>query len=116
MWGVALMGLLMAVAMAFATVGVARVARHRAGNAADLCALAAARLALFDPEGACARAAELAAQNGVQLTRCEINGEMAEVWTALPIALPMVGKRTATGRSRAGPGTGNSPDIEEDQQ
>ncbi|TMR88156.1 Rv3654c family TadE-like protein [Nonomuraea basaltis] len=103
LWGVALMGLLMAVATAFATVGSVRVARHHVNNAADLSALAAARLALFDPEGACVRAAELAAQNGVQLTRCEINDEVADVWTALSISLPVVGTRTVTGRSRAGP-------------
>ncbi|MDP4500656.1 Rv3654c family TadE-like protein [Nonomuraea turcica] len=102
-WGVALMGLLMAVATAFATVGAARVARHRVNNAADMSALAAARLALFDPEGACARAAALAAENGVELTRCEINDEVADVWTSLPISLPIVGTRTVSGRARAGP-------------
>lgn len=103
LWGVALMGLLMAVATAFATAGAVRVARHRVNTAADLSALAAARLALFDPEGACTGASVLAAQNGVKLSRCEITGEVADVWTELPISLPIVGTRTVTGRSRAGP-------------
>ncbi|MGW4793808.1 Rv3654c family TadE-like protein [Nonomuraea sp. NPDC004297] len=103
LWGVALMGLLMAIALALATVGSVRVARHRADSAADLSALAAARLALIDPEGACARAAELATSNGVELTKCEITDDVADVWTALPISLPLLGTRSVAGRSRAGP-------------
>ncbi|MEV0381815.1 Rv3654c family TadE-like protein [Nonomuraea sp. NPDC050643] len=103
LWGVALMGLLMAIATAFATVGSVRVARHRVNSAADLSALAAAKLAIIDPEGACARAATLAAQNGVTLTQCKITNDTADVWTSLPISLPLLGTRTLTGRSRAGP-------------
>ncbi|QYC37971.1 hypothetical protein Nocox_01690 [Nonomuraea coxensis DSM 45129] len=99
------MGLLMAVAMAFAMVGTARVARHRVNDAADLSALAAARLALLDPLAACARAGALATDNGVEMTRCEINDEVADVWTTLSISLPIVGTRTVTGRARAGPAT-----------
>ncbi|TDD16007.1 pilus assembly protein TadE [Nonomuraea diastatica] len=99
------MGLLMAVATAFATVGSVRVARHRVSSAADLSALAAAERVVADPEGACLRAATLAAQNGVKLTRCEIRDEVADVWTSLSISLPIAGTRTLTGRSRAGPAT-----------
>ncbi|UBU13811.1 Rv3654c family TadE-like protein [Nonomuraea gerenzanensis] len=103
LWGVALMGLLMAVAIALATVGSVRVAHHRANSAADLSALAAAKLALSDPEGACAKAAELAAENGVELVNCHITDDIADIWTALPISLPLLGRRTVQGRSRAGP-------------
>ncbi|MEV1171176.1 Rv3654c family TadE-like protein [Nonomuraea sp. NPDC049784] len=103
LWGVALMGLLMVVATAFATVGSVRVALHRVNGAADLSALAAAKLAIVNPEGACARAAALATQNGVELTQCEITNEVADVWTSLPISLPLLGTRTLTGRARAGP-------------
>ncbi|GAA2220340.1 hypothetical protein GCM10009850_122240 [Nonomuraea monospora] len=99
----ALMGLLMAVATALATVGSVRVAHHRANSAADLSALAAAKLALVDPEGGCDRASELAAENGVELARCQITGDVADVWTALSISLPLLGRRTVQGRSRAGP-------------
>ncbi|MFI7617795.1 Rv3654c family TadE-like protein [Nonomuraea terrae] len=102
-WGVALMGLLMAIAMVFATVGSVRVARHRVTSAADLSALAAARLAVIDPEGACDRASALAEQNGVELTRCTLTGDVVDVWTALSISVPLSGRRTVTGRSRAGP-------------
>jgi secretion/DNA translocation related TadE-like protein len=103
LWGVALMGLLIAVTTAFATAGTARVARHRVNNAADLSALAAARLALLDPQEACARAGALAAGNGIEMIRCEISGEVADVWTALSISLPVVGTATVRGRARAGP-------------
>ncbi|GAA3247764.1 Rv3654c family TadE-like protein [Nonomuraea helvata] len=103
LWGVALMGLLMTVATAFTTVGSARVALHRVNSAADLSALAAAKLAITNPEAACARAAALAVQNGVELTRCEITQEIADVWTSLPVSLPLLGTRTLTGRARAGP-------------
>jgi secretion/DNA translocation related TadE-like protein len=103
LWGVALMGLLMAVATALAAVGAVRVARHRVGNAADLSALAAAKLAMVDPEGACGRASTLAVRNGVQLTKCEITGEIVDIWTSLSITLPLAGTRILVGRSRAGP-------------
>ncbi|MFB4283698.1 Rv3654c family TadE-like protein [Nonomuraea sp. MTCD27] len=109
LWGVALMGLLMAIATAFATVGSVRVARHRVNSAADLSALAAAKLALIDPEGACERASALAKENGVDLTQCKITEDVADVWTALPISLPVLGPRTLTGRSRAGPATPTAP-------
>lgn len=99
------MGLLMAVATALATVGSIRVAHHRVNSAADLSALAAAKLALIDPEGACERASTLAAQNGVELTQCKITDDIADVWTALRLSLPLLGFRTLTGRSRAGPAT-----------
>jgi len=109
LWGVALMGLLMAVAMAFTTIGSARVAQHRVDSAADLSALAAAKLALIDPEAACARAAELATRNGAKLTKCEITDDRADVWTTLPLSLPLSGQITLHGRSRAGPAPPSPP-------
>ncbi len=103
LWVVALMGLLMAVATALALVGSVRVARHRVNDAADLSALAAARLAVVDPGAACVHAATLATENGVELSRCTITGEVADVWTSMEISLPGLGAHTVTGRSRAGP-------------
>ncbi|WP_049577751.1 Rv3654c family TadE-like protein [Nonomuraea sp. SBT364] len=103
LWGVALMTLLMAVATTFAVVGSVRVARHRVNAAADLSALAAAKLALIDPEAACTQAAAMASENGVELANCTITGEVADVWTALQITLPALGTRTLNGRARAGP-------------
>ncbi|MEU7862828.1 Rv3654c family TadE-like protein [Nonomuraea sp. NPDC049141] len=103
LWGVALMGLLMTVAMAFVTVGSVRVARHHVQDAADLSALAAARLAIVDPQAACDRAKIIAAKNAVQLLQCTLTGEIADVRTSLTITLPAIGTRTLTGRARAGP-------------
>ncbi|WP_425564006.1 Rv3654c family TadE-like protein [Nonomuraea longicatena] len=103
LWGIALMGLVMAVAMVFAAVGAARVARHRVHSAADLSALAAARLVIADPARACAQAAEIAKANGVRMARCVLTGEVADIWTELDLAFPGLGTRTVTGRSRAGP-------------
>lgn len=103
LWGVALIGLLMAVAMAIAIIGSVRVAHHRVYGAADLSALAAAKLALLDPESACTRAEAVARANDVALSQCTITGEMADVRTTLTISLPGFGTRTLTGRSRAGP-------------
>ncbi|WP_336212141.1 Rv3654c family TadE-like protein [Nonomuraea sp. LPB2021202275-12-8] len=103
LWSVALMGALMAVATALAMVGSVRVARHRLNDAADLSALAAARLAVVDPGSACAHAATLAVKNDVELLNCVITGEVADVWTSLEITLPGLGTHTLTGRARAGP-------------
>ncbi|MCA2229806.1 Rv3654c family TadE-like protein [Nonomuraea aurantiaca] len=111
LWGVALMGLLMAVATALATVGSVRVARHHVHDAADLSALAAARLAILDPRAACDRAKTVAAKNGAHLLECTLTGEIADVRTSLTITLPVLGTRTLTGRARAGPsGSGTSED------
>ena len=103
LWGVALMGLLMAVATAFAMVGSVRVARHHVHDAADLSALAAARLAIVDPQAACDRAEIVAAKNAVHLLECTLTDEIADVRTSLTITLPAIGTRTLTGRARAGP-------------
>ncbi|MEV0351870.1 Rv3654c family TadE-like protein [Nonomuraea sp. NPDC050680] len=103
LWGVAFMGLLMAVATALATVGSVRVARHHVHDAADLSALAAARLAILDPRAACDRARTVAARNGAHLLQCTLIGEIADVRTSLTITLPALGTRTLTGRARAGP-------------
>ncbi|MBB5075611.1 secretion/DNA translocation related TadE-like protein [Nonomuraea endophytica] len=97
------MALLMSVAMTLAAVGSVRVARHRVYAAADLSALEAARLALAAPDQACTRAEKVATANAVRLTRCTITDETADVWTSLEITLPGIGKRTLTGRARAGP-------------
>ncbi|WP_144791175.1 Rv3654c family TadE-like protein [Kocuria palustris] len=87
-------------------VGQAAILTHRAGNAADLSALAAADTArglrIGEP---CEVAAELARLNGAQLTDCAIVGPDAttadvSVGVDLPSALAVLGQ--AHGRSRAG--------------
>ncbi|MFD3566662.1 Rv3654c family TadE-like protein [Streptomyces sp. NPDC058667] len=78
--------------------GQAVAARHRAGGAADLAALAAADRALWGETEACAVASRVAAAQRAEVVRCAVRGDIAEV-TA----------RVASGpyrpgiRSRAGP-------------
>ncbi|WP_329034690.1 flp pilus-assembly TadE/G-like family protein [Streptomyces sp. NBC_01725] len=93
---------LIAVFAVVLAMGQAVVARHRAGSAADLAALAAAGHAPRGAQAACARAAEVAGAQGAEVVRCAVVGEVADVTARAgfgPYA-PMV-------RSRAGP-----PDAE----
>ncbi|WP_079041917.1 Rv3654c family TadE-like protein [Streptomyces aureus] len=78
--------------------GQAVAARHRAGGAADLAALAAADRALWGEAEACAAASRVAAAQGAELVGCAVRGELAEV-TARVVRGPY---RPAI-RSRAGP-------------
>ncbi|MBT2383028.1 Rv3654c family TadE-like protein [Streptomyces sp. ISL-11] len=78
--------------------GQAMVARHRAGGAADLAALAAADHALRGQETACGLAGKVAGAQGVRVVRCAVSGEFAEV-----SAEAREGPYTARARSRAGP-------------
>lgn len=90
-----------ALCAAFAVIlamGQAVVARHRAGSAADLAALAAAGHALRGPEAACARAAEVAGAQGAEVVRCAVVGEIVDV-----TARAAFGPYAPTVRSRAGP-------------
>ncbi|MEU4830540.1 Rv3654c family TadE-like protein [Streptosporangium sp. NPDC023615] len=103
-WTVALMALVFAVAMAIAIAGTARVARHRAQGAADLSALAAARLAFANPDQSCVRAGSVAAENGTAVTHCSVAEDgIVEIEVKMEIALPLKGRVTMTARSRAGP-------------
>ncbi|WP_330174412.1 pilus assembly protein TadG-related protein [Streptomyces sp. NBC_01498] len=90
-----------ALCVVFATIlalGQAVAARHRAGAAADLAALAAAGYALRGPEAACARAAEIAGAQDARVVRCAVVGEIADV-----TARAAFGPYAPTVRSRAGP-------------
>ncbi len=79
--------------------GQAVAARHRAGGAADLAALAAADRALWGEAEACAVAARVAAAQSAELVRCAVRGERAEV-----TARAVRGPYRPEVRSRAGPG------------
>lgn len=103
-WVTGLMALVFFVATAIVFAGTARVARHRARSAADLSALAAARLAFADPERGCVEASSLAAGNGAELIRCSIDGYgIADVQVTVRLSLPALGDRTITADARAGP-------------
>ncbi|MFE9556219.1 Rv3654c family TadE-like protein [Streptomyces sp. NPDC006703] len=83
-----------------AVLGLGQVvaARHRAGGAADLAALAAADRALWGSPDACAKAAEVARAQGAELVRCSVAGEIADVRVRARF-----GPYGPTVRSRAGP-------------
>jgi secretion/DNA translocation related TadE-like protein len=103
-WMIGLMTLIFAVAAAVTFTGMARVARHRAQSAADLSALAAARLAFADPDRGCAEASSLAVGNGAKVTRCFIDGDgIADVQVAVRLSLPVAGGLTVATVARAGP-------------
>ncbi|WP_329088928.1 Rv3654c family TadE-like protein [Streptosporangium sp. NBC_01469] len=103
-WTVGLMALVFAVAVAVVFAGMARVARHRAQSAADLSALAAAKLAFADPGRSCLRASSLAVDNEARVTRCSLSdGGIADIEVAMEISLPLKGPVAVTSRARAGP-------------
>ncbi|MFE0702557.1 Rv3654c family TadE-like protein [Streptomyces sp. NPDC058872] len=78
--------------------GQAVVARHRAGGAADLAALAAADRALWGEVEACAAASRVASAQGAELLQCSVREEVAEVTTR-----GVHGPYRPEVRSRAGP-------------
>ncbi|MGW0393371.1 Rv3654c family TadE-like protein [Streptomyces sp. NPDC003042] len=59
--------------------GQAVGARHRAGAAADLAALAAAATWAHGPEAACATAVRVARAQDATVIACRVEGEVAEV-------------------------------------
>ncbi|MFC8695594.1 Rv3654c family TadE-like protein [Streptomyces parvus] len=78
--------------------GQAVAARHRAGGAADLAALAAADRALEGAETACAAARRVAVAQDAVVVRCAVQGEVADV-----TARSGFGPYLPTVRARAGP-------------
>ncbi|WP_313905224.1 Rv3654c family TadE-like protein [Streptomyces sp. CS-7] len=78
--------------------GQAVAARHRAGGAADLAALAAADRALEGAEAACEAARRVALAQDAAIVRCAVQGEVADVTTRAGF-----GPYLPTVRSRAGP-------------
>ncbi|MFE6767424.1 Rv3654c family TadE-like protein [Streptomyces fimicarius] len=78
--------------------GQAVAARHRAGGAADLAALAAADRALEGASAACEAARRVALAQGAVLVRCAVLGEIADV-----TARSRFGPYEPAVRSRAGP-------------
>ncbi|MFC8532541.1 Rv3654c family TadE-like protein [Streptomyces sp. NPDC057249] len=86
-------------------------ARHRAGGAADLAALAAADRALEGVGPACASAEEVARAQGAEVVRCAVLGEVADVTARVrfgPYA-PEVRSRAGPPRARVGPPEGVPP-------
>ncbi|MDQ1626309.1 MAG: hypothetical protein QOI54_53 [Actinomycetota bacterium] len=86
------------------TRGAAVVARHRAESAADLAALAGARVQLAATGPPCARVAEVAARNGARLVACAARGD-GSLSVVLEVPGPSWGRLRlppARARARAG--------------
>jgi len=98
----AIAALLLIAGVAFA-LGSVVVIRHRAADAADLAALAAAGSADRGAEAACARAAVVVERMAVRLVSCRLDGWDALVEVAAPVP---GGLGDASARARAGPVTG----------
>ncbi|MGW7285286.1 Rv3654c family TadE-like protein [Streptomyces sp. NPDC054847] len=97
-WAAMATTVLCAVFAIILAMGQAVVARHRAGAAADLAALAAADNALWGTAEACATAGRVAGAQGAQLVRCSLTGEVADV-----VATARFGPYAPAIRARAGP-------------
>ncbi|MGW2403378.1 Rv3654c family TadE-like protein [Streptomyces sp. NPDC001739] len=103
---------LCAVFLALMGLGQAVTARHRAGGAADLAALAAADRAVQGPTAACTAAGRVAAAQHTRLVRCAVSGPVADVSVEAG-SEPF----TTQSRARAGPAAqGASPARTEAQR
>lgn len=97
-WAAMTTATLCAVFAVVLALGQVVVARHRAGGAADLAALAAADRALEGAATACRAAQEVAMEQGAEVVRCTVQGETADV-----AARVHLGPYAPEVRSRAGP-------------
>ncbi|WP_445195022.1 Rv3654c family TadE-like protein [Streptomyces sp. TR1341] len=97
-WSLGAIAVLCVVFGAVLALGHAVTVRHRAAGGADLAALAAADHWAEGGEAACALAGRVASAQEVRLTRCTVEGEIADVTAASGS-----GPFTAEIRSRAGP-------------
>ncbi|MFF5718603.1 Rv3654c family TadE-like protein [Streptomyces buecherae] len=98
------------------TMGAVVVARHRAGGAADLAALAAADHALEGERVACGLAERVARAQGARVVKCAVRGEIADLVAEVPAVrvasvLPSGASNALTPRvrARAGPATVGLP-------
>lgn len=103
-WVLALAAVLAVLGAGCVAVGVAVVARHRAGTAADLAALAGAGRAAVGDAGPCRAAEQVAGANGATVDGCDVrpNGVVA-VRASVAVRLGPLGSWRARAVARAGP-------------
>ncbi|MFE9682651.1 Rv3654c family TadE-like protein [Streptomyces sp. NPDC006285] len=106
-WTVGALAVLCVVFGAVLVMGQAVVARHRAGAAADLAALAAADHWMDGGTEACGRADQVARAQGTRVVRCAVSGDVSDVTVAAGR-----GPLTAEVRSRAGPAGPVAPGLD----
>ncbi|UQS27665.1 flp pilus-assembly TadE/G-like family protein [Amycolatopsis thermalba] len=97
-WAACAIAALVVVAGLLWGLGSAAIARHRAGGAADLAALAAAGQVGHGTDLACGRARWVAERMGARVVSCRFEG-----WDALVEVVVDTGLGSAVGRARAGP-------------
>ncbi len=112
LWLVAFAMVVFGAASAVVVEGVALAARHRAGNAADLSALAGAAT-LIDASGAgitsssdiaCRDADRIARANGARLIDCVVRDGIVEVVVVVTVRVGELSTEAVTAKARAGPG------------
>jgi secretion/DNA translocation related TadE-like protein len=101
---IAIGAMLSAVAAGGVLLGGAVTARHRAGAAADMAAIAAAQHALEGPAAACRAAAAIARVNRASVDTCRVVGAgVVEVRVRLAVSGPFGRLGPARAVARAGP-------------
>ncbi|KAA9149484.1 flp pilus-assembly TadE/G-like family protein [Amycolatopsis acidicola] len=105
-WAAGAVAVLLGIAGLLFLLGSAILTRHRATNAADLAALAAAGQAELGVAAACGRAQAVTEEMTVQLVSCRLDqwDALVEVEAAAP-----GGFGSATAHARAGPVARDSP-------
>lgn len=104
-WVVVVMAALCVVCGAVLAMSQVIVARHRAGGAADLAALAAADRWGEGRDGACGAAEKVAQAQATRMVRCVVRGQVSEVTVSAE-----AGPFAAEVDSRAGPAGPVGPD------
>ncbi len=103
LWVLSLVLIVWAAGTLVVATGVVLAARHQAGGAADLAALAGADRVLSGPDTACGTAARVAQRNRARLTQCRVLGSEVEVVVQVDTPDFLGRLPPATGRARAGP-------------
>jgi secretion/DNA translocation related TadE-like protein len=106
---IAVGGMVAAAAAASVLLGGLVVARHRAGAAADLAAIAAAQHALDGQSAACRAASVIARDNGASVDSCGLVDGIAELRVQVAIAGPFARLGPARATARAGPAKATEP-------
>ncbi|MDQ3432572.1 MAG: flp pilus-assembly TadE/G-like family protein [Actinomycetota bacterium] len=109
LWVLSLVLILWAAGALVMAAGVVLAARHQAGGAADLAALAGADRVLSGPDTACGAAARVAQRNRARLTQCRVLGTEIEVLVQVDTPDFLGQVPPATGRARAGPAPPDGP-------
>lgn len=109
-WAAGLIAVLLVVGLVGIDLVSAVRARHVAGSAADLSALAAAGASAEGTERACGTARTTAADNGADLRECRLDGWDALVRVEVDRGWTLVARGPAVAVARAGPAPTDTPD------